>query len=293
MNTITKQTENYEEIGIYKFFKFMNVYKYEDINFDSYNIYYDTSLHEESSNIDYYLILDTISSDALIHWVAECSIFLPFYIELKKQYPTINIIFKTKAEYHKIILEYYNISFTNILYNIENTNNVCFFPLPITHLNNKDLDNEYILYANVFINWLNNIDFDKTINHLILPRQILQNSCANPRTHNCEDIITNMPHSEVFHTDNVINFYDQIKAVKSSKIIVVTDGSAFLFNGLLAKNSTIIVLGDVIIEQGYNYSKMQFYINKIKEQNNVIFIPYLHGNYYNAIFYYDDIKMYI
>jgi len=295
MDTITKHSDNYEEFGIYKLFKFVNVYKYEDIQYKSYNVFYEPSLqiHDNEHPNDYYLVLDTQGSHALFHWVAECMIFLPLYIELKKQYPTLKIIFKEKAEYHSIILEYYNILSSDILYQIENNNNVCFFPLPITALLNSDFDDDYILYANVFIDWLNNIHFDKTINHLIMPRQILQNSIANPRTHNCEDIISNMPNATVFHTDQLKTFYDQHRLVKSSKIIMVTDGSAFVFNGLLAKDSTILVLGDIICEQGRNSKKMQFYIDKITSQNNVIFIPYYHGDFHNCTFLYDDVKNYV
>ena len=65
-----------------------------------------------------------------------------------------------------------------------------------------------------------------------MPRQVLQNVICNPRTHNCEYIINNMRQAHVFHIDNLINFYDQLKYIKSSKIIIVADSSAFLFNGL-------------------------------------------------------------
>ena len=189
-------------------------------------------------------------------------------------------------------MEYYNISGSDIVYKLEN-NNICFLPLPITSLNDKDLDDDYILYTNVFIDWLNNITFEKTNHYLIMPRQLLQNSIGNPRTHNCEDIITNMPNAQVLHTDNLKTFYDQHKLVKSAKVIFVTDGSSFLFNGIIARESNIIVLGDVVCEQGCNSRKTQLYIDKIKQRNNVIFIPYYHGDYHNCTFLYDDIKNHI
>lgn len=274
---------------------FTNVIGYEDetTNFNSYNIYSDTSL-QSSDTPDYYLILDTVWSYPLFHWLAECAIYVPFFIELKKQYPNIKMIFKEKAAYHKIVLEYYNISGDDIIYSIENKNNICFLPLPITHLNNPKIHDSYILYANKFLTWLNtDMEFEKTNDILIMPRQILQNSCQNVRKHTCQDIINNIPQAVVFHTDNVTNFYDQIHIVKSSKTIILSDGSAFLLNGLLATDSTIIVLGDIVIDQGNNYKKMQFYIDKIKERNNVIFIPYLHGGFMDSTFLYEDIKMYI
>lgn len=288
MDTITKHSTNYEKNGIYKFFKYENVYKYEDIDWKLYNIYHDISLQENEP--EYYLILDTVFADALFHWVGENLVFLPLYIELKKQYPTLKIIFRKEVGYHKSILEYYNISFDNILYKINNNRNVCFFPLPISHLNNPELDPDYILYTDAFVNWLNNVEFDKTNDNLIMPRQVLHNAPGNNRINDCTDIMNHMPDSVIFHTDNSTNFYDQIKIVKSSKNIILTDGSPFLFNGLFAKDSTIIVLGDVVTVQGGGYKKMQYYIDIIKQRNHVIFIPYLHGDFGNSKFYYSDIK---
>jgi len=290
MDTITKHSTNYKEIGIYKFFKYENVYKYEDIDYELYNIYYNTSLQKNAQEPEYYLILDTIFADGLFHWVGENLVFLPLYIELKKQHPALKIIFREKVGYHKSILEYYNISFDNILYKINNTHNVCFFPFPISHLNNPELDLEYISYADAFVNWLNNVEFDKTIENLIMPRQVIHNAPGNNRINDCTDIINHMPDAVVFHTDNSTNFYDQIKIVKSSKNIILTDGSPFLFNGLFAKDSTIIVLGDVVTVQGGGYKKMQYYIDIIKQRNHIIFIPYLHGDFGNSTFYYSDVK---
>jgi hypothetical protein len=298
METVTKHSDNYEQIDIYKYFKYTNVYKYEDIQCNSYNIYYDSSLTlpNNSSDKEYYLILDTTFSEALFHWFVECIIFLPLYIELQKKYPTLKMIFKIKADYHKIILEYYNIPYENVLYKIENNNNECFFPLPISQLNDKVLDDEYVLYSNAFLKWFNNIHFDKTIDHLIMPRQVLQNSDANPRSHNCDDIInrmSHMPNTVVFHTDKMTDFYEQHKLVKSSKTIIVSDGSPCLFNGLLAENSTIIILGFVVLDQAEIYPKFNFFVELIAQKNNVIFIPYLHGDFFNSTFYYNDIRGFI
>ena len=44
METITKYSDTYDQVGIYKFFRYMNVYKYEHINLNSYNVYYNTLL---------------------------------------------------------------------------------------------------------------------------------------------------------------------------------------------------------------------------------------------------------
>lgn len=289
MINISCNSTDYEISGIYKYFTINNVISYSHHNFDSYRI-----CNTNSNNIsnNYYLILDTQFSAALFHWFAECAIFLPLFIELKKKYPSLKLVFKTKQIYHKLILEYYNIQETDILYSIsQNVENVCFFPLPISALNKTTICDDYILYANSFIEWLNNVELEKSNDILILPRQKQQNSGeeSGNRINNCNDIITNLPNSIVLHTDSLYSFSEQIRLIKSSKTIIVSDGSAFLFNGVFANNSTIIVLGDMVVSQCNDHKKMEYYMNVIKKNNNVVFIKYTHGDFNNSSFLYKDL----
>ena len=111
---------------------------------------------------------------------------------------------------------------------------------------------------------------------------------------NCIDIINNIENIEILHTDAITDFKEQIEKIKKAKTIIVTDGSPYLLNGLFAYNSNIIVLGDMVKAQCTFQIKSKFYNELIKSKNNnVIFIEYLHGYYWNNIFYYSDIETFL
>jgi hypothetical protein len=152
---------------------------------------------------------------------------------------------------------------------------------------------DYKLYASIFIEKLtvSMNSTEKTNQFIILPRQSQQNSTApsGSRVNDCHDIIKNIQNAVILNTDNVTSLYQQIQLVASSKNIIVSDGSAFLFNGLLSSNSTIIVLGDIVISQANDHPKMMFFMDFIKKNNHVVFITYIHGNFNNCSFLYKDL----
>jgi hypothetical protein len=291
MYQLTDTLSDFETCGSYKYVSYKNVYNFQHCNFDSYHIYTNPSIIGEPSA--YYLILVTSFSESFFHCISECAIYVLLYIDLKKRFPLLKIIFKTKFPYHKQLLDLFGISENDVVYSIHNYDNVCFFPLPISALNQKSISNDYILYVENFINHItNSVDVDsKTTDVLILPRQKEYNSPSQSgsRIHDCSDIITRIPTAKILHTDKMSSIKEQIELVKSSKTIILSDGSAFLFNGLLAINSTIIVLGDMVISQAKDYEKMNFYMEFIKKNNRVIFIPYVHGDFNNSSFYFEDL----
>lgn len=159
------------------------------------------------------------------------------------------------------------------------------------------------MYANKMIEYFNigyehhtETPIEKTIEILILPRQINSNSNqqSGQRISNCIDIINNIENIEILHTDTITDFKKQIEKIKKAKTIIVTDGSPYLLNGLFACNSKIIVLGDMVKGHCNHQIKSKFYNELIKSKNNnVIFIPYLHGDFYNNIFNYSDIEPFL
>jgi len=285
---ITKDSIDYIKNGIYKYFIINNVINYNYENFNSIIIFNINNKIEDQTN--YYLILAFPFSNAVFHWIAECCVYFDLYHKLKLQYPLLKIVFLIKKNYHKIICEYFNINDNDIVYSI-NENNTCIFPLPISMLNDPTICDDYKLYSNILLNKLNNLNFEKKKDLLILPRQIKDNH--HTRINNCSDILNNIQKKIILNTDDITDFSEQIKYIKESNTIIVSDGSAFLLNGIIARNSKIIVLGDIVISQSNDYLKIKYYYDIISSINNVIFIPYLHGNYDNNNFLYDDINRYL
>lgn len=302
MILINENSPDSNTLDIYKYYAVKNVTNYNYHEFSSYiiNTTENTDTPDTDRNTQYYLILDTTFSDALFHWIAECIVFFPLFTILKNIYPNLKIIFKTPKNYHTIIGKFFHIMEEDISYSIGTYNNICFFPNPITALNmDNSISDEYIMYANKMIEYFNTEKtIEKTIETLILPRQINSNSNSNQqsgqRNSNCIDIINNIENIEILDTDKITDFKEQIKKIKKAKTIIVTDGSPYLLNGLFAYNSKIIVLGDMVKGHCNHQIKSKFYNELIKSKNNnVIFIPYLHGDFYNNIFKYSDIETFL
>jgi hypothetical protein len=265
---INKHTDNYQLLDNYKFVLIQNVIHYELHNFDSYSISYEEN-HIDQEEV--FFILDFTCSDSIFHWIAECSIYFDLFHQLRKQYPTIKMIFKIERSYHESIGKYFDIYPNDYLYHLPDKPNNCIFTLPISPLNETSINNDYILYSKYLIHTFSQKYFEKTNDILILPRQKKDNYKGNDRVCDCIDIIQNLQNAIVIHTDIMTDFSEQVRYLQTSKTIIVSDGSPFLLNGLIAKNSTVIVLGHMVLHQTTIYSKLKYYVDLIKEQNNVIF----------------------
>jgi len=287
MKVIRKDSNSYTKNGIYKYFIVNNVKNY---CYDNFNTCFINNSEEEIKLLNYYLILDFPFSNAVFHWIAECCIYFELFHKLKQQYPSLKLVFLIKKEYHELICKFFNIHNSDIVYSIE-PNNCCIFPLPISMLNDPTISEDYKLYSTYILKEFNTIDYKKNIDILVLPRQSKQNH--HMRLNNCFDIVNNIKNKVILNTDDVTDFYIQIKLIKQSKTIIVSDGSAFLLNGLFSCNSKIIVLGDVVISQANDHLKMKFFYDYILRNNEVIFIPYLHGDFNNNNFLYEDIISYL
>lgn len=293
MLKLTKSQEKYYSKDIYNYFKCKNVIGYSHVNYNSYLINININTVADNNN-SHYLILDTKESGAFFHWIAECAIYLPFYLKLKEDIPDLKIVFKEKKTYHNYICDYFGIDNNNIEYSL-NDNNICYFPLPISALNENDICDDYKKYVDIFLSYFQNkiMSVNKNIDILILPRQTKENYKANDRISNVTDIINNVNNPIILNTDDITDISVQINKIKESKTIIISDGSPYLFNGLFAFNSKIIVLGNDVKQHLNNFIKLKYFNNIIQNNNCVVFIPYLHGTFYNNNFLYDDIKDYL
>lgn len=275
---------------IYQYTILKNVTKVEN-QFNKWIIEVDNTTN--SSNISYYLIIDTSSHEAIFHWIAECAIYLPFFNILKNKYPTLKLYLKGFKNFKKLFCDYFDITQNDIVYDLDYSN-VCIFPMPISSLNIVNLDENWKMHIDYFIQKLNSkcIDNEKSIQTIFLPRQNKENYKNNDRTYNTTDIFNNVENSKnsvILHTDNIVDLTQQMNLVNSSSNVILTAGSPYFMNGLFCKNAHIIVLDDFVIWQMNTYMKLKYIHNKICETNKVFFIP----NHNGSVFYYNDIKNYL
>ena len=283
-NLVKKQLYNNK----YNIFFVNNVIKYNIEHFNTWNI--NTNIYNNNDSNNYYLIIDTTIDDAFGHWVFESAIYLQLFIELKKTYPNIKIHLKRPKKYKKIFIEYFNINTNDIVYNLEPIN-TCIFPLPISCLNIQENNNLFKEYIDDLFTYFN-YTLEKKYNILLTPRGKLENLQSNDRNVNTIDIehnISDISNNVIMYTDLLENLDTQIKLIKGSKNIIVTDGSPFLVNGMFSKNSTIFVLGDIVNLQLIEFKKMEYIYNKICENNEVIVIQRTN----NFTYCYKDIKHFL
>ena len=106
----------------------------------NYKYNYSDPLNNNFVPDNYYFIADTLYDEAFGHWVLETGIYLPLFITLKKTYPNLKLVLRSKRMFKKLFCDFFGIK--DVVYSLE-PNNVCFFPSPISALNDKSISNLY------------------------------------------------------------------------------------------------------------------------------------------------------
>jgi hypothetical protein len=266
---------------IYEYIKIYNCKNYKLCTNTCNDWLVDIEINPHNIDTSYYFIIDT-EDEALAHWVFECLIHINLFHILKKKYKNIKLFLKKYKNYKKIFLELFNINSDDIIYNIDNFNNVVFIPKPtaLNYKGNNDL--HYKLIDNLFSYFSNiNINNDSYFNYTIMPRQKIENSRANDVYISYENLKTifNKYYKykyTILNTDMINNLIDQINIVSNSDNIIITDGSPFLVNGLFCKNKNIHLCGRLCTEKdALFYPGIKKIIDNIKYKNNNNVISYI------------------
>jgi len=260
---------------IYKVFIVENVTNYSLVNFNTHEI---NTNAIQFINPSYYFVIDLLYNEAFGHWVYESAIYLPIFKKMKDLYPTIKLLLKTKKTYKQLFLDFFDISNTDVVYdNDMNNENVCFFPSPISSLNETLITENYKKYLEDFVRIFS--DFQTTNNeqldYVIMPRQTKENCIGNDRSYNIDFIynilICNFKKYSVLETDNITNITEQITNIRSSHNVILTDGSPFLVNIMFCKNQKIYVIDQITNIQSQYYVKIKYIIDMICRVNSIHF----------------------
>jgi hypothetical protein len=267
------------------------VHRYENIVSYKYEIC-TPKLHVETKDLpdtdqpNYYFVFDCPGEDAIGHWVYESFMFHSLYSELKKQYPTLQIVSSNRKKYVKILLRFFDLD-DNIMYEVDSTKkNVCFFP-PITSLNDLLHPDIFMRYLDIYTGSIRSkfITFPKKNVCLFLPRNTVDNYAANDRT---------IPHTDTIRKSvveiggTVLNTYElnnidyQFNIVNNSDVIILDYGSSFFFNTIFLEGKKILLLCDKGIPCFYEY--MRFHACRIiyefvQKRNTIILIDLTDPNF--------------
>ncbi len=252
--------------------------------------------------------------DALLHWLLECAVFFELFAVLRDRVcPNLRIWCKGPPRpYHATIAAHLGISADAIVYTVPPAaTNVCIVPHPDQMLNDARfsdaararLDRLFARFAAAAAGADPLVDGGLLQQPLpydvvVLPRQQLHNNvhASGQRRSDCSDIVCELLARRgadrvfVLHTDRMRSLQEQLDIVRSSSCMIVTDGSPFLFNALAVKGCRIIVLGDTVLEQARQFTKMKYLLDYIESRNQVMYVPYVHGTFEKATFLYSQIE---
>lgn len=267
-------------IDNYPIFKVNNVEKIlfsdennSNIKWNEYKLLINNIQNSDNNNNNYFNIT-CLYDTAFGHWTLEAAIFLVVYKKLQKIVPNIKIYIGNNRFYKLSILNAFDISKDDIVYEISKNPNTVYLPERISY-NCMDFNPKYEIYFRNFFNYFETTTstINKDIDILFLPRGKKENFIGNDRQitnqDNIEKFLKEMYNAVIYNSDNATdNFLDQVRLIKRAKIIILTYGSASFFNSIFLKDCHIIVLDK--IESQFNYPYVNFMYNYILSRNNSV-----------------------
>lgn len=223
----------------------------------------------DSGNETQYFLFECDSNGSFGHWIIESACLIPIYFELKKVYPSLKLHIREKKKFKLIILEKLGVVCNDIDYELKREN-VCFMPCPITGFSNKNDCKEHMSMVIKLFDLFRDRHscVEKSIDTLLMPRQTAENYKYNDRKYDLFGLLS-VSGMTILNTDDIKTFDEQIDLVLRAKNIIVTDGSPFLVNGLIAMNSNIVVIGNVTPNQMTKFSEMNEIVKQIGINNTI------------------------
>jgi len=265
------------DLDSYRLLRVPNVttYSFCEATFNTWIIQTNSTLSDISSS-NVYFIIDQCFHEAFGHWVYESAIYIPLFLRLKETYPLLKLALKTKKEFKLLFCKYFNITESDIVYQLPPTeSNIGFFPSPITNLSYKQPNPTVHAYYENFFKLFQETPsvIKEPVDYLIMPRQSKENFWGNERTIPFQAIFDHFKYKttkshRVFHTDTVTDLIDQINELRSTKTIICHDGSALLVNGMFIQNKQILVVDFCTPGQAVIHPQLQKILEYIKTINN-------------------------
>lgn len=198
-----------------------------------------------------FFVVENAYESAFVHWVTESAVFLHYWAELLQRYPNMKLWVRNTKDYKRLTAAIYGIDPEYVVTGQLPLPNLCLFP-PLQKENTNRMD--FMLFITLvekhFAMLHAAAESFKTeeIPILIMPRQSKENYAANDRKVPGFDVLGRWAlriGGRVLNTDDMENMGEQASVVLASKVIVLDYGSSFFFNGIIAHNSIIVVIGNM------------------------------------------------
>ena len=209
-----------------------------------------------------FLVLDTAQDTAFGHWVGESAVFLYLWADLSAQHPGIRLVLRSARTFKALLAAAWGLRPAQLLVARalpHNASNLVYFA-PLFLLNSALLD--LGLGARAFAAHMQRVRSHAGLGGLcgnwggagaarllLMPRGSRENFFWNDRAVPHEREV--MAHfngtrgAQWLFTDEVRDIGEQARAVAGARVIVTHYGSALFFNGAIARNATLVVLGSL------------------------------------------------
>jgi hypothetical protein len=237
-----------------------------------WQITYDSWLDEPTPGKSLYFILDSMNHNAFCHWVYENATWIPLFQRIRQRYPSCKLVLEERKQYKDLFLDFYTIPSDCVCLKKDiDPENSCFFHA-YTSLNDPSIPSIYFNHIIEFQERIYGLSVDKTIPILYLPRGTKENlQGPNNRTYNIQDELKDYVRSiggTVYETDITLHLEDQIRLVKSAKILLLDYGSNLWVNGLFAHESQILCL-NIGWQHHSQFLSLHYIWNQIHQTNTV------------------------
>jgi hypothetical protein len=266
---------------------------------NNYEFYDEPFVNDNETQI--FFLFETEAHTVFGHWVHESAVFLPFFEKVKEKYKKIKILVNSnpKRTYKKLFMDIFEIpedkrtfldnepifDYSVDAYLNIPINNICVVcnTIPLSEFRPEKIDLLLYLIDNlkntIYIKHpeLNTYN-EKTIEHLFLPRNKLENyhnRGADMDYTFVNELLQNKTYTK-YDTNNTTDFKEQIKLLLSSQNIYLDFGSSLLVNGLFCKNSTLYITALYEWHLGF-FKYIEKLIQYLKKNNNIIFLTNSEG----------------
>ena len=210
--------------------------------------------------------------------------FLHYWAELLQRYPNLKLWVRNTKDYKKLTAALYGIGSERVITGQLPLPNLSLFP-PLQRENTNRMD--FMLFITLVDKHFARLraaagPFKREeIPILIMPRQNKENYVENDRKVPGYDVLGQWATrigGKVLNADEVKSMGEQASVVLASKVIVLDYGSSLFFNGVTARNSTILVIGNLHHHEcphGLNCAlgHAHLFLKIISNGNRVHFIP--------------------
>lgn len=267
-----------------------NITIYEDVDSCRYDLckthlriqysHHPEPCEDKKSSRPHYFLLDCPGENAFVHWIFETFVFYYMIDDLTPTYPSLVLYCHISKRYVRDFLKFFNITHSCSSDISSHPCNVLMVP-PVFSLNDKSINislfQDHVVQFREACRSRLPESTEKNIDLCLLPRQRVENYAPNDIVVNVDLLAVDVRNRggvvmDTFETGDVAV---QMDTILRSKIIILNYGSAYFVNGIVARDSLLLVIDTMgaFHSQVIEYPALNQLHTLICSQNRVVILP--------------------